>query len=287
MEKKETFLNKILKKIKGEEFRIGDIVIAPNGSVCKVIIVRNDRLGGACVKLKTVKDDRRLSDFKWYRLKDLKHCDGKITKDVILDVGDTVVDKNGFRGIITRTKLESDSYYVSYEVIDNEKVAIDRWVPKNELSHLINEVILITSMQKEVAKEAENKTNIIEKKQIDQTEQSESQMYFEDFATKRTAPTEVLPEGWQWIHYGDGSGHLESPDAESYFGYDLTTCYAAQNGIEHKNRKGKWEIYWGDFNGFKKYAEETIAKELNISPNNISAESQKNKGIQNKDDEER
>lgn len=30
-----------------------------------------------------------------------------------------------------------------------------------------------------------------------------------------------LPEGWQWGCWDDGSGHLEAPDGNSYFEYDL------------------------------------------------------------------
>lgn len=33
----------------------------------------------------------------------------------------------------------------------------------------------------------------------------------------------ILPEGWEWRHYGDGSGGLSAPDGTSYFQYDLQT----------------------------------------------------------------
>lgn len=33
----------------------------------------------------------------------------------------------------------------------------------------------------------------------------------------------ILPEGWEWRHYGDGSGGLSAPDGTTYFQYDLQT----------------------------------------------------------------
>lgn len=30
----------------------------------------------------------------------------------------------------------------------------------------------------------------------------------------RTVPAAFLSEGWNWIHYEDASGHLQSPDGK-------------------------------------------------------------------------
>lgn len=49
--------------------------------------------------------------------------------------------------------------------------------------------------------------------------------YFENvpFIALRKVQSKTLPEGWIWYKYYDKSGHLESPNGEDYFSYDMTT----------------------------------------------------------------
>lgn len=67
-----------------------------------------------------------------------------------------------------------------------------------------------------------------------------------------------LPQGWQWVDYGDASGHLQSPDGESYFGYDRQSYYHA-GGIEYQvSRDRHYTAFWGTMEDFKTYAESVI-----------------------------
>ena len=78
--------------------------------------------------------------------------------------------------------------------------------------------------------------------------------------------TENLPDGWKWVQYDDGSGHLDSPEHKKYFFYDLSTK-------EFKIKKDdEYEKFEGSFEEFKKYAEKfmkyhLIEKEKEISSN--------------------
>ena len=73
-------------------------------------------------------------------------------------------------------------------------------------------------------------------------------------------PAETLP-GWRWCQYDDGSGHLENPDGEHYFGYDIST----QEYIDP--RTGKWNFmknYPGStpFGEFKADAEKYVSEKI-------------------------
>ena len=52
---------------------------------------------------------------------------------------------------------------------------------------------------------------------IKESEQDESELI------PVKVPAELLPEGWMWEQYIDGSGHLASPEGACYFGYDMLT----------------------------------------------------------------
>lgn len=39
----------------------------------------------------------------------------------------------------------------------------------------------------------------------------------------KIVPANSLGDGWNWVKYDDGSGHLESPSGEKFMGYDLCT----------------------------------------------------------------
>lgn len=45
----------------------------------------------------------------------------------------------------------------------------------------------------------------------------------ENMVSKEEEKAELLPDGWHWVHYEDGSGSLQSPSGEHYFAYDLDT----------------------------------------------------------------
>ncbi len=36
-------------------------------------------------------------------------------------------------------------------------------------------------------------------------------------------PAQLLEDGWRWVEYDDGSGHLENPNGKSVISYDYTT----------------------------------------------------------------
>lgn len=76
------------------------------------------------------------------------------------------------------------------------------------------------------------------------------------FSDLRITPAESLPEGWNWGQYDDGSGSLRSPSGKHLFSYDLAP-YHSIGGIEYqKIDHSRWDIFWGTFAEFKKYAEE-------------------------------
>lgn len=47
--------------------------------------------------------------------------------------------------------------------------------------------------------------------------------------------TKLLNEGWNWVDYDDGSGHLKNPDGKSIISYDYTTQ-------EYKDVHGGWQF---------------------------------------------
>lgn len=47
--------------------------------------------------------------------------------------------------------------------------------------------------------------------------------------------TKLLNEGWNWVDYDDGSGHLKNPDGKSVIGYDYTTQ-------EYRDVHGEWQF---------------------------------------------
>ena len=53
-------------------------------------------------------------------------------------------------------------------------------------------------------------------------ETDEFDEYIDDVETTKV-PAKQLGEGWSWVKYSDGSGHLESPDGKEYMIYDLST----------------------------------------------------------------
>lgn len=67
-------------------------------------------------------------------------------------------------------------------------------------------------------------------------------------------PAELLPEGWMWEQYIDGSGHLVSPEGACYFGYDMLTKEYVDP------LKEKWDDFpdYVSLDEFMKFAEKKI-----------------------------
>lgn len=65
----------------------------------------------------------------------------------------------------------------------------------------------------------------------------------------------LLPEGWNWVDYGDGSGHLEEPDGKKWFLYDLHHDAYVEF---RRDEDCTWRSYPGRFDDFKYKAEMTI-----------------------------
>lgn len=56
-------------------------------------------------------------------------------------------------------------------------------------------------------------------------------------------PAKILPQGWMWHKYADGSGHLESPEGKQYMSYDLNT-YEYQ--YDNQTNCESLDILWED-----------------------------------------
>lgn len=79
--------------------------------------------------------------------------------------------------------------------------------------------------------------------------------------TKKQAVS--LPDGWHWVNYDDGSGHLQSPDGKDYFSYDWTTGEykitpdkSYDFFMVENYESGGYSI--GSFADFKEYAEKWV-----------------------------
>lgn len=75
----------------------------------------------------------------------------------------------------------------------------------------------------------------------------------------RTLSAKMLPAGWFWVHFSDGSGHLESPNGEKMFHYDLLRSDVVE---WKKDKNSSWDIFYGAFDEFKTYAEKFISKRI-------------------------
>ena len=82
----------------------------------------------------------------------------------------------------------------------------------------------------------------------------------DDLIDKYSAfPAATLPEGWQWRHYGDGSGSLHAPDGRVAVGYDRRP-YANVGWVEYQYY-GVWSLFQDDFEKFIGFAERLAAAE--------------------------
>ena len=94
--------------------------------------------------------------------------------------------------------------------------------------------------------------------------------FFEDTMPKFAKPSNevLLKSEWFWEQYPDGSGSLEHKTPKgytSYFMYDKQP-YGSQGGIEFRLSKDKdWNVFFGSFEDFKKFAEEQVVKMLALN----------------------
>ena len=92
-------------------------------------------------------------------------------------------------------------------------------------------------------------------------EEVEPEMPWE-LVTTTEKQAELLPEGWKWVMYDDGSGSIHSPDNKHYFGYDLGP-YSNVGWIEYqKEYDSRWDIFQDDFKKFQEYAEKYILENV-------------------------
>ena len=65
--------------------------------------------------------------------------------------------------------------------------------------------------------------------------------------------TSILPAGWYWRCFNDGSGSLVD--------YDLAP-YQAQSGIEYIDFEGRWDIFRGSFDQYRLFIEKSVSTKL-------------------------
>lgn len=108
-------------------------------------------------------------------------------------------------------------------------------------------------------------------KQFEEEKQFDEEKYFENEKDVTHEKAQLLPDGWEWTHYYDGSGHLESPEKKSYFGYDLCTEeYISPTDEQWKfmdNYLGKSQL-----KGFQQFAENWIKEKVLNKEKSISEE---------------
>lgn len=112
----------------------------------------------------------------------------------------------------------------------------------------------------------ENKFNDIEINHMERgtyEEENEINNNEEELDLPFKKQAENLPEGWLWVSYNDGSGHLQSPDGQDYFSYDWTTGEykitpdkSYDFFMVENYESGGYSI--GGFDKFQEYAEKYI-----------------------------
>lgn len=65
----------------------------------------------------------------------------------------------------------------------------------------------------------------------------------------------TLPDGWAWVDFHDGSGHLESPDKSFEISYDRNVRYFGDPAIEYQIGSEQYKPFFGSFSKFKEWAE--------------------------------
>ena len=58
-------------------------------------------------------------------------------------------------------------------------------------------------------------------------------------------PASLLPKGWEWRMYDDGSGGLYTPEDKQVITYDLSSSEYRDLRYSYDNWKGKWQFFSG------------------------------------------
>ena len=82
-----------------------------------------------------------------------------------------------------------------------------------------------------------------------------------------TAPAETLPEGWEWRHYGDGSGSLRDPNGKAWISYDRQP-YANVCWVEYQFCVA-WSLFQDSFEKFIGFAENLVRPVVEDGGRNI------------------
>lgn len=70
-------------------------------------------------------------------------------------------------------------------------------------------------------------------------------------------PAKILPDGWLWKIYNNGTGHLVDPDGDKHYIYGITLD--KKNRIKYQEFEGaKDEFFHDDFRAFQNFAENSI-----------------------------
>lgn len=119
----------------------------------------------------------------------------------------------------------------------------------------------------------ENFDSLEEIEELNEISDLENDEDNDTFSDCTITPASFLTGGWNWREYEDGSGRLELEDKKSYFNYDLLP-YNSVGGIEYRRPEDdKWDVYYGDFQSFKEFAEDCIkSKYLELETNSFQEE---------------
>lgn len=89
----------------------------------------------------------------------------------------------------------------------------------------------------------------------------------EEYDNPKIIPCKLLPEGWYWKNWSDGSGSVKSPNENIYFSYDWTT------GEYKIDDNSNWDFYLNEnystggysvpsLSDFKRFAEKWINENI-------------------------
>lgn len=149
---------------------------------------------------------------------------------------------------------ETLSYNPEMNTWQGEKYEFNIPNPVNELQKIYNE-------NKQSVEE------IISKVEAPEMDDPSNEYFSEEHAFTDYDPdappnriqAEALPEGWMWVEYYDGSGHLESPEGSEYSSYDMHF----DGKIEYKNLEdNSWELSFEEFSDFKNDVEQQMLSKL-------------------------
>lgn len=162
---------------------------------------------------------------------------------------------------------ETLSYDPEMNTWHGEKYEFNIPNPVNGLQKIYNENKL--SIEEIISKieepEMDNPSN-------DLLDEDQSLTGYDPDAPPNRIQAEALSEGWMWVEYNDGSGHLESPEGAEYSSYDKLF----DGKIEYKNLEdNSWELSFEEFSDFKNEVEQQMISKLGnqIDKNNSNEHS--------------